>query len=98
MALAAPTDQEQLVFLAEEMLQKTLVNEVEKEIRELIMPGINERIKSLALDAVGHWALKLQTYVKPEAFGMETHIDVAFVENVIKKMDSGPKIIVKEKK
>ena len=81
----ADVGQELPLSLHADMLHRMLVQDVEDEIRKEIMPGINERIKKLALESVGHWALKIKAEKSAADFGMAIHIDVAFVENVINK-------------
>ena len=70
------------------MLQNQVVNEIEDELRERIMPDVNKVIKELAKSAAEKWSIRLQKEKSMEAFGPIDKILIQFVEEVVHKNDT----------
>ena len=77
-------------------LQNQLQQEVEEEIKSQVMPRIEAKIKDMAKEAVGKWAINMSTQKDMTAFGNVDKIMVQFIENVIHQ-NAGPTIKIEEK-
>ena len=70
------------------MLRNQVVKEIEDELRDRVMPDINEVIKELAKSAVEKWSITMQEEKEMQAFGPIDKILIKFVEEVVHKNDT----------
>ena len=86
------------IELAERMIVLGIQKEVEKAIKEMVMPTLEARFKDLAADVVGAWAVNIQSEKQMAVYDNITKVKVEFVTNVINQLDNPSVLKVEVKK
>ena len=73
------------INIMERMLEKQFVEEVEKEIKAMVMPKIEANIKQFAKNAVEKWSITTAHQMKMQDFGPIHEVMIKFTENIIHK-------------
>ena len=96
--LSRSEDSVYIKFL-ENALIKEVSSKVHDKIIELVNPAVQEIVREATIEAVKDWSVKYREYERPEDFNMIKHINLAFVENVIRTefKENDIKITVKDK-
>lgn len=96
--LSRSEDSVYIKFL-ENALIKEVSSKVHDKIIELVDPVVQDIVREATIEAVKDWSVKYRDEVRPEDFGMVKHINLAFVENVIRTefKENDIKITVKDK-
>ncbi len=69
-----------------EGIKTLLINEVEKKIKQDIMPTVEDKIKDLAIEAVHQWTVRMNAVQDHTGFERITNVQINFVEKIFNKV------------